>query len=657
MIEVIGSEGSSEHRAAVAIADAIKALWPEIERTSSEQDHVRVASNVKISGYKISDIDVVVCGRFNQPRYFRPRKTLRDKDGNRLLLSRPVAVESFVVAVEVKDHSEGAVRVAGEKVEVRYTRGGPSQWKSATDQNIDQVHSLRPYLEDRIGSSPFVRRCLVLPNLQHLRCGGAIGGGFDGHQLFTAIAETNPMPVWRGRPTLGAANPATMDKILSCPLFKEIVPTNLDRQRMDRIAKKGPATDAILDNAAKRMVVLRGHGGTGKTVALLQAAWRLFRERGERTLFLTYNHALAADVRRLMALLGVPATPGEGGIAIETVMSFMYSWLAGLHILDDEEVSYDEYPRLLDEALEHFDVGTVGPDEIEALRAQRPDRFDFDHVFVDEGQDWPVDEVRLLKTFYGPPRLCIADGVDQLTRGEHVDWTRGVPSSQRTVVPLMACLRMKRNLALFAAEAAARSNLGWDMAANEKAGGGRILISRVPYDANRGIHEDLLDATRCAGNSEIDFLFCVPPSSVYTRDGRRQSRIADTLANWGHKTWDGVDPLVRADFPRDTSEFRVVQYGSCRGLEGWTVVLEGLDEFIETQRSMKLRAGLADWEREALIDLDAIANQLAWRHALIALTRPIDSLVITFTDPESAAARELLRLAEAFPDAVEEIGE
>ena len=651
MIEVIGSEGSSEHRAACAIAEALKATWPEVEASPREVDHVRIASNVKISGYRVNDIDVVACGRFASPRLFKPRKVLRDAGGNRLA-GRPVAVDSFVVAIEVKDQSNEAVRVAGDKVEVRYTRGGKTQWKSATDQNIAQLHALKAYLEDR-GGSAFVRRCLVLPNLQHVRSSGAIGGGFDGHEFFTAIAETNRLRLKHGRLLLSSADTATMDGVLSCPLFNVIVPTGLDRQRMDRIAARSAATDAILEAAGERMVLLRGHGGTGKTVALLQAAWRLYRQSGERTLFLTYNHALAADVRRLMALLGVPATPEDGGIAVETVMSFMYAWLYNLHVLDGENVDYAAYPRLLAEAVEHLNAGTVTPNDIEAVRAHRPDRFDFDHVFVDEGQDWPAEEVQLLKAFHSAPRLCIADGVDQLTRGERVDWTRDLSRAERAFVPLAICLRMKRNLSLFAAKAAAWANLGWDMEANEQAGGGRILLLHGSYGSRRDVHNDLLAGTRRAGNSEIDFLFCVPPSNVLERDGRRMSSVSRTLAGWGHEIWDGVDPDARADFPRDAATFRIVQYASCRGLEGWTVVLEGLDEFIEAKRAEKRRAGLTNREREALLDLETVASQIAWRHALIALTRPIDTLVITLTDPLSTAARELLSLAETFPDAVE----
>lgn len=48
-----------------------------------------------------------------------------------------------------------------------------------------------------------------------------------------------------------------------------------------------------------------GEAGPGKTMLLLQLAWRLHNERGRKILLLTYNHALLADLRRLMTLLGI----------------------------------------------------------------------------------------------------------------------------------------------------------------------------------------------------------------------------------------------------------------------------------------------------------------------------------------------------------------
>ena len=83
-------------------------------------------------------------------------------------------------------------------------------------------------------------------------------------------------------------------------------------------------------------------------------------------------------------------------------------------------------------------------------------------------------------------------------------------------------------------------------------------------------------------------LFCVPPSWVVKTKGEneegqivttRHSRIAQMLTNWGYLVWDGVDPDTRHSSAKNVEQLRVVQYESCRGLEGWIVVNLAFDEF------------------------------------------------------------------------------
>ena len=57
------------------------------------------------------------------------------------------------------------------------------------------------------------------------------------------------------------------------------------------------------------------------------------------------------------------------------------------------------------------------------------------------------------------------------------------------------------------------------------------------------------------------------------------------LTNWGYSVWDGVDPDTRHSFPKNIEQLRVVQYESCRGLEGWTVVNLSFDEFYNVKRN------------------------------------------------------------------------
>jgi hypothetical protein len=53
---------------------------------------------------------------------------------------------------------------------------------------------------------------------------------------------------------------------------------------------------------------------------------------------------------------------------------------------------------------------------------------------------------------------------------------------------------------------------------------------------------------------------------------------AYSYAGIGGKVWDGTARDVREVYPTDREELRFVQYDSCRGLEGWSVVNYDLDQ-------------------------------------------------------------------------------
>ena len=113
MIELIGQKGTPEHDAAVAISEAFIKTWPGIETTPKEEEHVKIASCVKLSGQKVSDIDVVLVGQLRPNRFIVPKAGAKDADGNSLV-STKVRVKSFIAAIEVKDHpAENMVVEAG----------------------------------------------------------------------------------------------------------------------------------------------------------------------------------------------------------------------------------------------------------------------------------------------------------------------------------------------------------------------------------------------------------------------------------------------------------------------------------------------------------------------------------------------------------------
>jgi hypothetical protein len=652
MIEIIGEEGTSEYGAAFSLAGSLEKLWPGLETSPANKEHVRISANVKISGYQVSDIDVVVCGVFTTERKFIPNKLLHDKNGA-LVFKNPISLQNFVVVVEVKDHSEHSVQVTGDKISVKYSRGGNAGWKSATDQNINQLHSLHSYLKDR-GNDVYVYRCVLMRGLASVKIGGAIAAGFSGVDFLTAIARiSNVSKSVRGF-TLSSGSNSDLQNVLKAPIFRPITPSALDRKRMDMIVADTPEGRQLLSCLGKKMVHLRGHGGTGKTVMLLQMAWRAFDERGLRTLVLTYNHALAADIRRLLALLNIPSSPEEGGVVIVTVMSFMHSWFHELEITtEDDDLFYKDYNKYCSSALDLIEAGAINSDDIDTIIAKRPDRFDFDCVVVDESQDWPQAEADLLKALYPPTKICLADGIEQLIRGSRTGWLRGIDESVKETINLKRCLRMKRNLAVFANQIAEAAQIKWKVLPNEKAGGGRIIILLKPYLELPALHESLVDEAKEKGNAEIDFLFCVPPSSVSQNAPQKESDIGSFLSKSGHQVWDGVDSFLRQDFPRSKNQFRIVQFASCRGLEGWTVVLHNADQYWEECRRGRLSIGLTEEERMAFGNIEDISEKYAWNRLMIAMTRPIDTLVISVSTTNSTFTSALLNFAKEYSEFVE----
>jgi len=658
MIEVVGIEGSEEHAVALAIASALGALWRGLAESPADQDLVRIAANTKLSGYEVSDVDVVVAARFDQPRFFVPRRPILDQSGAQASGKR-VRVFGFVAAVEVKGQGPSGVRLQGDEVNVAY-KGG---WKSATEQNVKQVHALKQYFKDQ-WAEVHVFRCLALQGLQQLEtrggvqvpASGAVPFGFNGTDFLAAIAGVNGVQRQdNGFLYLSSGRPEKLEKVLGSRIFKPVVPSALDRVRMDRIASRPAEASRLAPLLGKQRIHLRGRGGTGKTMLVLQAAHEAYTLLGRRSLILTYNHALAADIQRLLALMGIPGASDGGGIEVRTAMAYMFRWLRCLGVTSDEEpAGFDDYEARCLEALELFAAGALGDQDVEKHMSADPWGLDFDAVVIDEAQDWPQAEADLLARIHGPSRLVLADGVDQLVRGRPTNWRSSLPRGEASEdLPLDQGLRMKRNLGLFANSIAELAGLTWSITPSSQAAGGRVILLDRAYALDRGLQEELAREAAAAGNARIDFLHCVPPSTVsHDASGQARSELGTALAASGEVVWDGVSRNVRKDFPRTPDTFRVVQYDSCRGLEGWTTVLEGFDAFWAYKHEAALRSPGHGTGGVFLAPGEA-ASLEAWRWAMIALTRPIDTLVVSFHDKDSSVARIFQGAARRHRDFVE----
>lgn len=653
MIEVLGEDGTSERKVADAIAGKLGAYWPGLMDSPAEAELLKITAGAKLSGYRVQDIDVVVCGAFRSGRRFLPKGSPRDSSTKERMRNVPVSVYNLVVAIEVKDHDPKRINFEGDTVNVDYIRAGKRRWHSATQQNIDQVHSLKNYFSDQ-RLDLFIHRLIVLRGLPEIVSGvnGVLPRDFSGAEFLDQVAMLSGVRSSKaGRYYISSGTDDAVRGATGSSIFRVVRPSVVDRRRMDRIASRKGLSNEWFDDLGKKLIVFRGRGGAGKTVLLLQLAWRAFQERGARTLLLTYNLTLVADIRRTMALLGVPSSPDQGGIQVDTVMSVQMTWMRMLGVIDkNTEDTFDRYGEYCAAALEMIEQGAVTPDDIEDVKQGRANKLSFDYIVADEGQDWPQQEADLLKAIYGSKSLAVADGVDQRTRGSATNWTSNVPEDERRLVVLRRCLRLKENLAVFANAVAAEADLNWRVEPNDEAGGGRIIVLWGSYSEHDHEHRDLVASAAQTGNEPIDFLMCVPAADVSKQEG---SLLGKRLTDRGLEVWDGTSETAKRDFPRSTNQFRIVQYPSCRGLEGWVVVADRFDEYWKWQYQRELVADRANSTDDLFISNEQRADRAAWLSCLIPLTRPIDTLVISVGDEASPMGKMMKKIGSKHPDFVE----
>ena len=651
MLEIIGNNDSSEHDVARRLAESLKCHWRGIDKSPESEECVKISVGAKLSGYPISDIDIVIAAKLAPGRRFVPTRVVKDSYG-RTIMKRPVEVSNFIVAIEIKDHDAEQVQYSGDQVSVFYSKGSKKGWKSATDQNIKQVHALTSYFHDHLNEHVWVYRCLILNGVDKVNLSGALARTFNAPQFLTACTSVNNIRSHNGCYWMSSSDSLTSARLLKLPIFKVFVPTNLDRRRMDALASQSGSTASLLESLGSCMSIIRGYGGTGKTILLLQTVIQAFKVRGDRSLVLTYNVALASDIRRSLTLLSVPSNPDEGGVTVNTVMSFTLSWLDKIGLITKSVGQLSNYKSLCEQALELISQGAITESDILDIKRSDPDTFDFDNIAIDEAQDWPKFESDLLLRLYDGRSLIVADGIDQNIRGKRTEWRPLHSNIELNRIYLDTSLRMKSNLTRFAIAIAGEAKLQWHSKTNPFAGGGKVIVTFANPDDLASLYVREVTKSRERGNCQIDSLICVPNMDIRTFNRSRVSALGQRLMSRNLLVWDGTDKLIRKNHPSSTDQNRIVHYASCRGLEGWVTLLYRADSYWQDCYEERMNAGQTELDALALISLEEAAEHFAWNRLMIAMTRPIDTLIISLKDDGSPFCSVLLSLAKRFPDVI-----
>lgn len=635
--------------------DAAKALQEkfrdDLKAYPNAKGTIYILTSIRIFGQRRNDIDIFVIG-FMEGLVVKNVKSKKYGDVEEL------SINSFAVNIELKSHPAYKVKHKGTDYFVTYNNNVEH---NASEQCREAKFSLFNHLQDQLCIKPFLCDILWFDGLtrndiQNMRGNSpdnALQRDFSFREFIDAILLQVDVLRLYGTYVLNSFDEGreSFDDIKR--LFTQIrEPKGLTKSKFELLSQKNTEVDKLLKDAGSKLTIVTGRAGTGKTIQLLQLAFLLANEDySNRCLILTYNHALVSDIKRLIDYTPMPSKVDGRTVSIKTIHSFFHTLMkeVGLNTnsLNPQKNTYDDdYNRALKQLYE-FVVEECKKEDIDVLKDMAETAIDWDYVLIDEAQDFSELEKKILFKIYGANRLVVADGVDQFMRtGRRQIWEKGIDKALvRKPKTMELERRQKANLVTFVNAFAKLANLNWMVRPNDELPGGEIKI----YPKFKKKTYDMLKGNCNKSNCEnYDILILEPPTQVTTdANGNRYFSKAQTYEKVGIPIFDGINNHNRTTYPTK-DQCRIYQYDSCRGLEGWCVVCADFDELIQYKLETYKPTG-----EELGLDPQIAKMRSVFLWALMPLTRPIDTLVITLTDPESEVGKMLKTLADTYPDFVE----
>jgi len=686
-INIKGNKETSEHKDALALKEIFESEF----RNSNVNGEILILCNATLFGQATKDIDLIAIGKFEKLRAELKTKS-NSPDGEIEQKMRTVFINDFCFVFETKKHRVSDVRLDGLTLSVKYN----NKRSDVTTQSENQKYSLTNYFKDRINFSPYVCNFIWLRNVNWESIKGLLGDNSNVHdkhnylpskfsfRFLMQLACVQSIP-WtskdknsqklKGYSSFNCLRRNQnidfdeIDRIFD--LFKKVRDGSgeLTRKKIAKITSKLLKNQKYAQAIGEKLIIISGRAGTGKTIKLLTIACDLANQHGSRSLILTYNHALVSDIKRTLALAEIPDGIDSYTVNISTLHKFFYEIVVGFELSEfiketKRKKKYllnfiQDYNHHLTTLKEYLDLNLIGEKEISDLMQSRFEQVGWDYLLIDESQDWGELEKELVFKIFGKNKIVIADGVDQLIRSQSkCSWTRALkPTVDFRKTSEKKGLRQKVNLVNFVNNLADKLNVRWNLEPKPELIGGKIIITSKEYD--QSLHNREYQNCMKNGNSAYEMMFLVPPSLVesYERTNDYNKTVKDRrfknlnkYENQGIKLWDGTSAELRTEYVVDLDSHRLLQYESCRGLEGWTVVNLNFDDFIKYKIDTYKKE---ETNELALESFNETRNRFVYLWALIPMTRAIDTLVITLSQSESKIKSALREIYESNPDYIE----
>ena len=639
------SDGSHEEEASVRLKDLFER---EFNAYTDVNGTIYILHSVRIFGQKRDDIDILVIGFFENlelNNVYTKNKGTVDK----------LHILSFISNIELKSQPHNKITVEGNEYLVKYkNKNHPS---SISCQCREAKFSLVNYLQEQLGFKSHICDILWLDNLtedqleaKRRQPDNALPVSFSFRKFIDTILLQSGVYSKDNKYILNTFNDGVgrINEVID--LFSKVrKPEGLTKQKFELLSQQNTEIEEIVKTVGKKLTILTGRAGTGKTMQLLQIAFKLAGyESSNRCLILTYNNALVSDIKRLIDYTPMPTKVDGRTVSIQTIHSFFHNIFEDFDILKGKlsplQGDYDKLYDLCHNKLFKMLESLCKQHNVQAIKDIPDAPVDWDYILIDEAQDFSDYEKLNLFKLYSPNRMVIADGVDQFVRNTvRQEWDRGLVHIEKPAAMTLE-RRQKVSLVRFINAFARRVNLDWYVKENDNLTGGIVRI--IPQFKGK-VYNELKRNCKENGCEKYDILILQPPTQVaIDNNGNRFFAKAEAYINAGIPIFDGIDTRKRNTYPTK-DQCRVYQYDSCRGLEGWCVICLDFDDLI----SYKYNTYKND-DYELGFDPEANRKRYTYLWSLIPLTRAVDTLIITLRDPNSEIGVILKEIAEKHSDYV-----
>ncbi len=700
MISIFNSdEVSSESQFAEKLKNQFIDFIPGILESNEQWVNIYIEPN--LNNQRIERSDIIVIGSLKNLVFKSESQPFkRFKRGTEVPeFTKEITLKNFILVIELKRHDISDIKIENNDIFVPYTDqvDKSKKLKNATKQNFDQIFAINDAIKAHRNIQSWPMRNLAFINIKdedlekNQDDTRLIGSLITSDQTIEETLRNCALSFFKKGIGFSNFNHSTSSfkvgsfkdqdlgyfKNADFLSSKEI--TILDQQKMIQISKERNDVNRWFEECGTKMLLFSGHGGTGKTIRLLQLAHKLKNEDMAIVLFLTYNVALRSNLQRLAMLMKMNvrefSNGDEAGIVFDGVKRFCQRVIYAVSnyydlgiIADLKESLHDKndekYQSWLKSFADYRVSGAITDEDVRSIfTSSGIDNRAYDYVVIDECQDWHPVEKDIINLYFGHARTICAYGIAQEIRGKTLSWTRGLSADEDyRRIALRKSVRMKRNLAQFIKEFSQEvfhENSYESMDIIESGAGGKITIIEGEYTKE---HHNKFIEEKNENFSPIDLLLCIPTSLSSQKVNYEEkvlSSFGKNLISWGNKIWDATNSIIRESMP-SIGDLRIVNYESCRGLEGWRVLNMNFDEFWDHKISDYIRQKEIDERQEkggiqeelfeplgetfTTIEEEAVNETAKW--ALIALTRGVSEITIHIKNRDSWMGKTLWKLSQ-----------